>query len=215
MGYHFNILGWLAGWVLCQLFVLPRLLAGRAAQLAGKSQAPCKYGSKSSKTLCWPAGDLMIISSVQVCSIRSCGTWGAGGRFLKGSFREQHRQSGLGTAPGTEGSVALLLPVAVAAHARGAPVVASTWQKAASSASPLSLQQTGANAATKTDLQRERAAMQVSRFLSGSDGSSECTCGIRTAGLVTELCEEPSRLRGIRESEKKIDCCNHTLLSSR
>lgn len=87
MGYHFNILGWLAGWVLCQLFVLPRLLAGRAAQLAGKSQAPCKYGSKSSKTLCWPAGDLMIISSVQVCSIRSCGTWGAGGRFLKGGFQ--------------------------------------------------------------------------------------------------------------------------------
>ena len=83
---------------------------------------------------------------------------------------------------------------------------------------------TTTHAASQTELRWEHAATQVSgcrvcpALLPASDGSSEHTCGRCTQleellRLVTELWEEVSRFRSIREPERKIDYWNHTLTS--
>ena len=80
------------------------------------------------------------------------------------------------------------------------------------------------DAASQTKLRWDHAATQVSGCRVGPtltlvlDGSSEHICE-RCAQveellhLVTELWEEVSKLRSIRESERKMDYWNHTLPS--
>ncbi|GAB0179306.1 hypothetical protein GRJ2_000395900 [Grus japonensis] len=97
----------------------------------------------------------------------------------------------------------------------------STWQKAMST---LTSAPTTTDAASQTELRWEHAATQVPgcrlcpALTPAQDGSSEHTCG-RCAQveellhLVTELWEEVSGLRSIRECEREIDYWNHTLPS--
>ena len=95
------------------------------------------------------------------------------------------------------------------------------WQKTMAS---LSSSPTMSDAASQTELQWEHAATHVPGCRVGPalmpvpDGSIEHTCGMRDHGeeflhLMTEIQEEVTRLRSIRECERERDYRNHTLPS--
>ena len=95
----------------------------------------------------------------------------------------------------------------------------SIWQKAMAS---LSSAPTMTDTAAQTELRWEHAATQVSgrgvcpALMPVPDGSSgRCAQVEELLRLVTELWEEMSRLRSIRECERERDYWNHTLPSPR